>query len=192
MTYVILITPSGTPSTNSPNEALIHKGKVITNLTEKSNAFAQHYAAVSRHQLSKEDREFRTQFLKKVKAPTVEDESTSPLKMQELKRAIKQARAKGQYGPDEIPPTFLKALGPLALAELLEIFNLSFRHADCPRVWRVATIIPLLKAGKPASEIASFRPVSLTSCVAKLLERILADRLYHLAETNNMFSKFQA
>ena len=30
------------------------------------------------------------------------------------------------------------------------------------------------------------------SCVAKLLERILADRLYQSAEINNMFSRFQA
>ena len=30
------------------------------------------------------------------------------------------------------------------------------------------------------------------SCVVKLLERILADRLYYIAETNNIFSRFQA
>ena len=59
-------------------------------------------------------------------------------------------------------------------------------------IWRVATIIPLLKAGKSPSEVASFRPISLTSCVVKLLERIIADRLYYIAETNNMFSRFQA
>ena len=52
--------------------------------------------------------------------------------------------------------------------------------------------IPLLKAGKSPSEVASFRPISLTSCVAKLLERILADRLYYITETKNLFSRFQA
>ena len=56
----------------------------------------------------------------------------------------------------------------------------------------VATIIPLLKAGKSPSEVASFRPISLTSCVVKFLERIIADRLYYIAETNNMFSRLQA
>ena len=60
------------------------------------------------------------------------------------------------------------------------------------RIWRVATIIPLLKAGKSPSEVASLPPISLTSCVVKLLERIKADRLYYIAETNNMFSRFQA
>ena len=62
---------------------------------------------------------------------------------------------------------------------------------DCPKIWRIATIIPLLKSGKPTSAVAFFCPVSLPSCIAKLMERILANRLYHI-ETSNMFSKLQA
>ena len=111
--------------------------------------------------------------------------------MSELQSAIKKMKGKGAAGPDNIPPSFLKSLGPLALQELLSIFNSSFSLAHCPRIWRVATIIPLLKAGKSPSEVASFHPISLTSCVVKLLERFIADRLYYIAETN-MFSRFQA
>ena len=76
----------------------------------------------------------------------------------------------------------------LAVGDIQQLLLLS----GVPQVWRTATIIPLLKAGKPASELASYRLVSLTSCVVKVLERILADRLYHLAETNNRFSPLQA
>ena len=53
-------------------------------------------------------------------------------------------------------------------------------------------IIPLLKHSTPASDIASFRPISLTSCVVKLLERMLAERLYFLAESNGWFHNYQA
>ena len=80
----------------------------------------------------------------------------------------------------------------MALQELLSIFKSSLSLAHCLRIWRVATIILLLKAGKFPSEVASFCPISLTSCVIKFLERILADRLYYIAKTNNMFSRFQA
>ena len=62
-------------------------------------------------------------------------------------------------GLDEIPPTFLKSLGLKALNESLEIYNLSFLYANFPNIWQVATIIviqQLLKAGKFASEIASY------------------------------------
>ena len=101
-------------------------------------------------------------------------------------------KGKGVASPDNIPPSFLKSLGPLALRELLSILTSSFPLAHCPRIWRVATIIPLLKAGKFPSEITYSRPISLSPCVVKLLEHILADCLYYIAETNNMFSRFQA
>ena len=110
------------------------------------------------------------------------------LSMRPLQSAIKKMKGKGAAGPDNIPPSFLKSLGPLTLQELLSIFNSSFSLAHCPRISRVATIIPLLKAGKSPGEVASFRPISLTSCVVKLLERILADCLYYIAETKNIFS----
>ena len=101
-------------------------------------------------------------------------------------------KGKGAAGPDNIPPSFLKSLGPLALQKLLSIFNSSFSLAHCPRIWRVATIIPFLKTGKSAREVDSSCPINLTSCVVKLLERVIAGRLYYIAETKNMISRFQA
>ena len=112
--------------------------------------------------------------------------------MNELQSTIKKMKGKGVASPDNIPPSFLKSLGPLALRELLSILTSSFPLAHCPRIWRVTTIIPLLKAGKFPSEITYSRPISLSPCVVKLLEHILADCLYYIAETNNMFSRFQA
>ena len=46
----------------------------------------------------------------------------------------------------------------------------------------MATIMPILKAGKLASRIDSYRPISLTSCVVKTLERMVANHLQHLME----------
>ena len=53
-------------------------------------------------------------------------------------------------------------------------------------------MIPLLKANKPACDLGSYRGVSLTSCPAKVLERMIAERLYFQAESNNWFSDLQA
>ena len=85
-------------------------------------------------------------------------------------------------GLDNIPPSFLKPLSPLILQELLSIFKSSFLLAHCTSIWRVAKIIPWLKAGKSPSEVATFRPISLTSCLVKLLERILANQLYYITK----------
>ena len=181
---------NSTPDANSPNEAISHNGRTITDIS--SYIFINDYARVSKLSMSQSDRDTNRQVKKRIKTPSVDDESCAPLLMSELQSAIRKMKGKEAASPDNIPPSFLKSLGPLAVQELLSICNSSFSLAHCPRISRVATIIPLLKAGKSPSEVASFRPISLTSCVVKRLERILADRLYYIAETNNMFSRFQA
>ena len=59
--------------------------------------------------------------------------------------------------------------------------------------------IPLKATKSTWLELYNFTPqlnifhrISLTSCIVKLLEHILTDHLYYIAETSNMFSGFQA
>ena len=183
---------NSTPDANSPNEVMSYDGRTITDIKSKANVFINHYARVSKLIMSQADRDINQQFKKRLNAPSVEDESCAPLQMGELLSVIKKMKGKGAGGPDNIPPSFLKLLSPLALQESLSIFNSYLLFAHCPRIWRVATIILLLKTGKSPSEVVSFRPISLTPCFVKLLEHILADRLYYIAETNNLFSRLRA
>ena len=183
---------NGSASNNAPNQTLNVKGKTLSSNQKKADAFVEHYAEVSSLKLSKEDRAERRALKKRLQTPTVDDESAAPFTMEDLEKALAAMRVKGAPGPDDIPPSFLKALGPAAKAELLEIFNESMQYANVPQIWRMAFILPLLKLNKPASQLASYRPISLTSCVVKLLERMLANRIAFVAETRGMLSKLQA
>ena len=154
---------NGTPDANCPNEAMSHNGRTITDNKSKANVFINHYARVSKLKMSQSDRDINRQFKKSIKVPSADKESCAPILISELQSAIKKMKGKGAADPDNILASFLKSLGPLALQELLSIFNSSFSLALCPRIWRVATFIPILKAGKSTCEIALFRPISLTS-----------------------------
>ena len=181
----------GTPTSSAPNEALLHKGKTITTNKAKADTFAKNYAQVSSLSFSKDERtEIRN--VKKSLDKQPDEATCPPLTMRELKHALRKMKRKGAPGADDIPPAFLKELGPKALTELLAIFNLSFLNADIPQQWRHAIIIPLLKAGKAACDVDSYRPISLTSCVVKLLERMISNRLYTMAENNNWIVNQQA
>ena len=46
--------------------------------------------------------------------------------------------------------------------------------------------------GKPFDSPASFRPISLTSCISKLFERIVLSRLLYFLESNSILSPCQA
>ena len=183
---------NGTPDNNSPNEALKHKGRIITSNKQKANIFAQHYAAVSKLHFTPKERAINRRLKKILSSPTANNLSCIQFTMEELEAAIHKMRRKGAAGSDNIPPSFLKALGPSAKSELLNIFNASFKRGKVPQIWRDAIIIPLLKLGKPASDLASFRPISLTSCIVKVLERMVANRLYNIAEKGNLFNHQQA
>lgn len=181
----------GSPTSSAPNEALCHNGKTITSNKAKADIFAKNYASVSSLTFSKEERnEIRN--VKKALSSPCEEAPPVPFTMRELKKALSKMRRNGAPGADDIPPAFLKELGPKALGELLELFNICFVSSEIPQQWRHGIIIPLLKAGKPASEVDSYRPISLTSCVVKLLERMISNRLYTMAENGNWISDQQA
>jgi hypothetical protein len=86
----------------------------------------------------------------------------------------------------------LKNLPPCAINTMLSLFNDSWRSGECPMDWRTAIIIPILKPRKPAALPASYRPVALTSCVAKVMERLVADRLSYFLESKGLLSPCQA
>ena len=167
-----------------------YNGPAIAHNKSKANIYINHYARVSKLHMTKEDHDFNHLLKKRVYALSVDKNSCTSINMSELLSAIQKMKQKGTAGPDNIPPILFKSLGPFALQELLSIFNASFHLANCPWIWRVAIIIPLLKAGKSPGDVTSFRPISLTSCIAKLLERIIADRIYYIAKSNNLFSCF--
>ena len=182
---------SGTPANNSPNEVLVHKGKHLTSHETKANCFNKHYANVSSLKLSATERLTNRLCKKRLNQSTVNPRAGSDFNIRELEKALGKMKRKGAPGPDDIPPSFLKELGPLAKGVLLGIFNESFNESFCPQLWRSAIIVPLLKQGKPPGQVKSFRPVSLTSVVVKLFERMIAERIYHILENGNQLSNLQ-
>ena len=57
------------------------------------------------------------------------------------------------------------------------LFNRSISSCEVRETWREAIIVPLLKPGKPPGVRESYRPVSLTSCLGKWMERVLFKRM---------------
>lgn len=61
---------------------------------------------------------------------------------------------------------------------LLSIFNDIWESGCYPTTWKVSSkVIPLLKPNKDRYNIKSYRPVVLTSCLGKLYERLVNQRL---------------
>ena len=186
---------SGSAEQNlASNEVLVVNGKEISTAQRKAEAFNRHYAAVGRGSLTKEERCRGKDIRRRLRA-TREDrvtEEVAPFSGVELSVALSSLKGRSTGGADRIAPRFLKALGPVARELLLGCFNTSWEEGKCPQAWRNGTIIPLLKAGKPVSRIDSYRPVCLTSYLAKTMEKMVVNRLQHLAEARGWWCSEQA
>ncbi|XP_076062470.1 uncharacterized protein LOC143037801 [Oratosquilla oratoria] len=75
---------------------------------------------------------------------------------------------------------------------LLAIYNKCWREGVVPKAWKHAIVVPIPKAGKRRNQIANYRPVSLTSHIGKIYERIVLSRLQHHVETRGELPKLQA
>ena len=95
-------------------------------------------------------------------------------------------------GPDKVSYPMLKHLARSGMDFLLHIFNLSWTSHSFLSIWKTSFIILIHKMGKPLDSLASFRPISLTSCVSKLFERIILSRLLFFLESNSILSPRQA
>lgn len=117
---------NGTPEAKCPNEAMPHNVRTITDSKGKANTIVNHYARVNNLPMTAKDCYLIKQFKNRIDSSSTDNESCSKLTMGKLTSAAQKMKQKEAAGPDSISPTFLKALDPITLQELLEIFNALF------------------------------------------------------------------
>jgi len=99
---------------------------------------------------------------------------------------------KKQPGPDNIFPEFIHNLGPKS-NEDTTIYNKPWNCRDIlPDEWQKAIIVPILEPHKPANLVSSYRPIALTSILAKIQERMILARLNWYRENQNLLTEEQA
>ena len=95
-------------------------------------------------------------------------------------------------GMDTVHYQLLKHLPEDSLLLLLYIFNHIWLTQDFPVSWKTAIIIPVPKPGKVLSDPGSYRPIALTSCLCKTMERMVNSRLTWYLERHMVITEFQS
>ena len=93
-------------------------------------------------------------------------------------------------GPDMITGILLKKGPPLLLRTLTALFNMCWTRGAIPLDFKTARIFSLYKNDGDRNDPASYRPISLTSIVGKLMERLVLNML--LFQVDNKLSVHQA
>ena len=90
-------------------------------------------------------------------------------------------------GVDGIPP---KLLMETRTNQYTTLFNLSLKEGVVPFEWKEANIIPLFKKGS-RNKSENYRPVSLTSVICKLLERLIKDHMVEFLVKHKLLNSSQ-
>lgn len=109
------------------------------------------------------------------------------LKGPELKRIINDLPNRRANGEDCISNEIIKLALPAIEDELCRLFNACFELGYFPNAWRKAVTIIIRKNGKDNySDPGAYRPIALLSCLGKILEKIITNRLTYWAETSKI------
>ena len=114
----------------------------------------------------------------------------TPISPQDISHAIHRLKNSVSRTPDSIPSYFIKRTSSQLLKPLSILFNYSINTGQIPNVWKNALIVAIYKKGSK-SDPRNYRPISLTSVVCRILERIIHSYIMSHIINNNIVSPAQ-
>ncbi|CAG2212552.1 unnamed protein product [Mytilus edulis] len=121
-----------------------------------------------------------------------EKEYNEPIDPDELIGAIQ--RLKNDTAPDLIKffSELLMKADESLYSVLSYVFNKSWEEGKLPKPWKLANVKFIRKMGKSTyNNPSSYRPISLTSILGKVMERVVTSRLEGYIETNSILDPEQ-
>ena len=175
----------------SPLPSLKVNGSLITKPIEVANKLGEHFSSIS------SPRNYSPEFQSIRDAQiTLNFESDNSeaydkiFSLREFREALSSTQATAP-GEDTIIYEMLKHLPDDAKKYLLKIINKIWETGILPKDWSISIIVPFKKPNKDSFQATSYRPIALTSCVCKLMEKMINTRLVWYLEAKGLISPFQ-
>lgn len=97
-------------------------------------------------------------------------------------KLLSELKANSAPGPDGISPGVLKMFKVHLVRPLTHIINLCFTSGVFPTIFKESVIIPLYKKSDH-KDVSNYRPISLTSAIAKIIEKAFKKKLINFLES---------
>ena len=99
-----------------------------------------------------------------------------PFRLSELESTLLTLDCSKAEGMDQVTNSMLQNTGPVAREMLLTMFNNVLVGGQSPDSLKEGNLVLILKK-PPRTDISNYRPITLISCVSKVLTKMLAQCL---------------
>uniref|UniRef100_A0A8C7ZH32 Reverse transcriptase domain-containing protein n=1 Tax=Oryzias sinensis TaxID=183150 RepID=A0A8C7ZH32_9TELE len=134
-----------------------------------------------------EDANLVNNFFEDLSIPLISQKNKTELEnsvtLEEVKQAIKDLQSSKAPGPDGYTVEFYKSFIDRLAPVLLQVYNESLCLGRLPQTLYQATISVIHKKDKDPTSVSSYRPISLLNVDAKILAKILSNRLESVLPT---------
>ena len=179
-------------------KTLIYENKIFHSSAEKADLFADIMSATFNNNKSNDEEETETitkrlkERIEKYKKEKKTEEIVDKITINELDKALSDLNNKTSSGLDGICNLVLKKLPQNLKLVLLKLFNKTISESKIPNEWKLSEITMIPKKNIDLENPKSYRPISMTSCVAKLCEKLILSRIKKFLKENKVIIKQQS
>lgn len=108
------------------------------------------------------------------------------IKKAEVRAVLNKIKTTAAAGEDCVTNQMLRNLDDHSIVEITQLFNTHWKKGSIPCCWKHTKVIFIPKTVRKL-ELGNLRPISLTSCLGKVLEYIILNRLNEYTEREHLF-----
>ena len=171
-------------NSNSEIPPLLYRNDVFYSPQEKAQIFNEHFINQSKIQGSDDI----------VPDIPVSDNAIEHIVITKdiVSKTIRNLDLNKSTGPDEVHNKMLLKGVEILSEPLACLFNRSINEGVFPKIWKTAHVTPIYKLKGDKNVCTNYRPISLLSCIGKLLERCIHWHIFEFLRMNNLLTLSQS
>ena len=123
-------------------------------------------------------------------SPTKQLNDIVDLEIEDVYKLLKELDPNKSNLSSCIHPSVLKEAAEELAHPIFKIFQISLRQGKVPDCWKTGVVTPIHK-GNDRHKVANYRPITITSVLCRLLEKVIKNKLIDHISSNDLITKDQ-